>query len=75
MHEHITVDGERLTLTSGQYAVIDVLASSGLPVPHRYDLIRLDADGQHVTTHYVGDMVTLAHGDEFITARISTTTA
>lgn len=74
MAEHITVDGENITLTPGKHSVIDVLETSGLPVPHRYDLIRIDADGQHVVTHRVGDMVALANGDTFISARISATT-
>lgn len=34
-----------------------------------------NAQDPHLTAHHVGDTVTLAHGDEFITARIATTTA
>ena len=75
MPDHIIVDGESVPLNRGPHLVLDILEASGLSSPHRYDLIRLDLDGHSVITHRVGDVTSLATGDEFITARISTATA
>lgn len=76
MREHvtITIDGEDLVLMGGAHPAQYPLEVAGVH-PSRYDLLRIDADGKHVVTHHPGDTVVLADGDDFITARISTTTA
>ncbi|GAA3330630.1 hypothetical protein HP467_07310 [Curtobacterium albidum] len=73
MHKHvtITVDGEDLVLVGGQQTTGHVLEVAGLH-PDRYDLQRVLPDGSSVT---LTGNVTLTDGDEFVTARISTTTA
>jgi hypothetical protein len=73
MHAHvaITIDGEDVVLMGGDRSVGHVLRVAGLH-PDRYDLQRVLADGSSSTVR--GD-ITLTDGDEFVTARISTTTA
>lgn len=73
-HVAITVDGEELVLVGGQHVTEYVVSVAGL-APTRYDLLRIDADEEHVVTHHPGDTIVLADGDDFITAAISTTTA
>jgi len=74
-HVTISVDGEHVTLPGGPHDVAYILTASGLGFAPRHDLLRIDADGKDVATHNPGDTVVLEDGDEFITARISTTTA
>lgn len=70
-HVAITVDGEDIVLVGGQQTTRHVLEVAGLH-PDRYDLQRVLPDGSSATL--TAD-ITLTDGDEFVTARISTTTA
>ena len=68
---HVTVDGEAITMQYGHHGVARILNAAGVDA-HTHDLLRVDGDG-HTATHRTGDTVTLQPGDEFVTARISTT--
>jgi hypothetical protein len=71
--DYITVDGEVVTLPHGSHDVTEVLAAAEVN-SQRFDLIRVDRDGT-VLTHFNGDRVVTAAGDEFVTAAISASTA
>lgn len=73
-HVSITVDGEDVVMQGGPHDVAYVLIASGLTNTSRYDLMRIDADGKHVVTHWYGETVMLADGDQFVTASIAATT-
>jgi hypothetical protein len=75
MHKHVTisVDGEDVALCGERASTQDILTASGLEST-RYDLQRVLPDGSSATL-VPATVVALADGDEFVTARISTTTA
>lgn len=70
--EHVTIDGELVTIPFGDHDVKEVLAAAGVHA-QTHDLLRVDADG-HTITHRTGNTVKLGRGDRFVTARISATT-